>query len=327
MKNYCLKRVVSIFVLSQICFFAVAAGSERTNRLDPKITANKYFVQSNQLMEYARKAYAQGDFDTSQRYAVEAVKAARLSDQYTGIVLKITETEQKLVLAYNRLILADKSNAAKNFPKQFLDAKEFYNEALAAQSSRKWDEAIYNADKVVATLASLTTAPNTTTAASKTPAAKPAAPAKPSVPAKPAIQVPAPQPASQPPLPAVTVPTVPEQKTIIQPVSLQNQVTQTKNENSEINKDIPLPAKYVVRPWDTFGDCFWNIAARSWVYGDGHFWTVLYRANKANLPDPNNPDWIEPGMVLNIPSIHGEKREGMWDSGVPYKPLHDVVSR
>jgi hypothetical protein len=26
-----------------------------------------------------------------------------------------------------------------------------------------------------------------------------------------------------------------------------------------------LPAQYIVRPWDTYGDCFWNIAACPWA--------------------------------------------------------------
>jgi hypothetical protein len=30
------------------------------------------------------------------------------------------------------------------------------------------------------------------------------------------------------------------------------------------------------------------------------------------MPDPANPDLIEPGMVIDIPSIRGETREGMW---------------
>jgi nucleoid-associated protein YgaU len=41
-------------------------------------------------------------------------------------------------------------------------------------------------------------------------------------------------------------------------------------------------------------------------------WKVLYNANKSKMPDPNNPDLIEPGMVIDIPSVKGETREGMW---------------
>jgi len=80
----------------------------------------------------------------------------------------------------------------------------------------------------------------------------------------------------------------------------------------------PLPAQYTVRAWSTFRDCFWNIAGRPWAYNDPNVWKVLYEANKSKMPDANNPDLIEPGMVLDIPSIRGETRLGMWDPGNTY---------
>lgn len=82
-----------------------------------------------------------------------------------------------------------------------------------------------------------------------------------------------------------------------------------------------LPAQYTVRQWDAFGDCFWNIAGRSWVYNNPYQWPILYRANREKLVDPQNPNLIAPGTVLDIPSIRGEKRGGMWDSGKKYSPL------
>ena len=82
----------------------------------------------------------------------------------------------------------------------------------------------------------------------------------------------------------------------------------------------PLPGQYTVRPWEATKDCLWNIAAYTWAYGDPEKWRVLYNANKANMPEPNNPNLIEPGMVLEIPSISGEVRQGMWDSSKTYTP-------
>jgi nucleoid-associated protein YgaU len=73
-----------------------------------------------------------------------------------------------------------------------------------------------------------------------------------------------------------------------------------------------LPAQYTVRTWESFRDCLWNIAGRSWAYGDPFKWKILYDANKSKLPQPDNADLIEPGMVLDIPSIKGETRQGMW---------------
>jgi len=83
----------------------------------------------------------------------------------------------------------------------------------------------------------------------------------------------------------------------------------------------PLPAAYTVRPWAVSKDCFWNIAGFPWVYGNPHKWRVLYNANKSKLPDPNNPNILEPGTVLDIPSIKGEARQGAWESGKTYEPL------
>ena len=82
-----------------------------------------------------------------------------------------------------------------------------------------------------------------------------------------------------------------------------------------------LPSQYIVRSWDISKDCFWNIAAQPWVYNDPRKWIVLYSANKSRLPDPDNPDLLPPGLILNIPSINSETREGMWLEERNYTPL------
>jgi hypothetical protein len=73
-----------------------------------------------------------------------------------------------------------------------------------------------------------------------------------------------------------------------------------------------LPKQYTVRTWRVERDCLWTIAGYSWVYGDPWKWRELYNANKDKMPEPANPDLIEPGMVLDIPNISGETRQGMW---------------
>jgi len=85
---------------------------------------------------------------------------------------------------------------------------------------------------------------------------------------------------------------------------------------------LPLPAHYTVRSWATFKDCLWNIAGRPWVYGNPRQWRVLYNANRSKFPDPNNPNWIEPGMILDIPSLKGERRQGAWDGSKSYPPIN-----
>jgi len=73
-----------------------------------------------------------------------------------------------------------------------------------------------------------------------------------------------------------------------------------------------LPAFYTVRLIPEARDCFWRIAAYPFIYGNPLQWKTLYEANKEKISDPSNPDLIHPGIVLSIPSINGEKREGHW---------------
>lgn len=82
----------------------------------------------------------------------------------------------------------------------------------------------------------------------------------------------------------------------------------------------PLPRQYTVRTWANERDCLWNIAAYPWVFGDPWRWRELYEANRERMPEPNNPDLIHPGFILEIPSIRGEHREGMWDPNKTYRP-------
>ena len=82
-----------------------------------------------------------------------------------------------------------------------------------------------------------------------------------------------------------------------------------------------LPAQYRIRTWRGERDCLWNIAKDRAIYGNPYLWKKIYEANKHKFPDPNNPDWIEPGIILTIPSLNGEKRSGMYDPAVTYEKL------
>ncbi|MCL2380586.1 MAG: LysM peptidoglycan-binding domain-containing protein [Treponema sp.] len=82
-----------------------------------------------------------------------------------------------------------------------------------------------------------------------------------------------------------------------------------------------LPSQHTVRLWIDTGDSLWNIAGQPWAFNDPWQWRRLYEANLDRMPDPGNPDLIHPGMILNIPSIRGETRQGMWDAAVVYPAL------
>ena len=92
-------------------------------------------------------------------------------------------------------------------------------------------------------------------------------------------------------------------------------------EPEPVPQQIFLPAQYTVRPWVDHRDSLWDIAGRAWVFNDPYQWRRLYEANRARMPEPGNPDLIHPGMILDIPSIRGETRQGMWELGVEYPPL------
>lgn len=76
-----------------------------------------------------------------------------------------------------------------------------------------------------------------------------------------------------------------------------------------------LPAAYVVRDMPGNEDCFWRIAGYDFVYDEPAGWWPIYQANKERLPQPDNPDLIHPGFVMEIPERAGENRRGVWVNG------------
>lgn len=82
----------------------------------------------------------------------------------------------------------------------------------------------------------------------------------------------------------------------------------------------PLPEFYIVRPWAETKDCYWNISGRPYVYNNPLLWENLYQSNKSEMPKPNDPNLIMPGMKMKIPSITGEYREGVYSPSKKYQP-------
>ena len=80
---------------------------------------------------------------------------------------------------------------------------------------------------------------------------------------------------------------------------------------AQLPEEVPLPAQYLVKTWGQVKDCLWNIAAKPEVYNDPAQWRRLYTANRSKFPQPDNPNLIEPGMILDIPSINDEYRFGV----------------
>ena len=93
------------------------------------------------------------------------------------------------------------------------------------------------------------------------------------------------------------------------------------NALASISDKAVLPAQYTVRTWESVRDCLWNIAGYPWVYNDPFQWRTLYNANYTKLPDINDASSIEPGTIIDIPSIRGETRSGMWEEGKTYTDM------
>ncbi len=87
-----------------------------------------------------------------------------------------------------------------------------------------------------------------------------------------------------------------------------------------VREIIPLPEIYIVRPWAETKDCYWNISGRPYIYNNPLLWENLYQANKQNMPRPNDPNLIHPGMKMKIPSLTGEYRSGTYDPKKSYEP-------
>lgn len=79
-----------------------------------------------------------------------------------------------------------------------------------------------------------------------------------------------------------------------------------------------LPEYYTVRLTLPLRDCLWRIAAFPFVYNNPWKWRLLYQANKDILLQPDNPDLIEVGQRLMIPSLAGEVRSGEYDPSLDY---------
>ena len=85
-----------------------------------------------------------------------------------------------------------------------------------------------------------------------------------------------------------------------------------------IRQVTPLPEFYIVKPWAETKDCYWNISGRPYVYNNPLLWENLYQANKSNMPKPEDPNLIHPGMKMKIPSLTGEYRSGTYDPKKEY---------
>jgi nucleoid-associated protein YgaU len=218
--------------------------------LSYNLRRNKYFLESLRLKNLANLAMIEGEYDESTKYSEDAMRYAKMSDEYIAAMLIQQRANKAIAEAAEQLNWAKNAQAQQYYPKEYEQASKHYEAALDARKVDNWQDAL----------------------------------------------------------------------TIALEVSIDLNGVAAPSPPGKIPVDMPhFPTQYRVRPWDQFGDCLWNIS--KWFYGTPWKWKILYEANKDKLPDPNNPNLIDIGTVIEIPSINGEARLGMWDSGKPYKRI------
>jgi hypothetical protein len=244
------------------------------------IQNNRYLQESHRRANAARLSFNEGDYDRSEELSGEAVSYAKLSDDWIEEQLKALAARKAIAAADERVDWAEKSGAAAFYKKEVDEAKGHLG---AAKTSRATAEAAQR--DALAGEASQEEAAGYWDDARLSAGMALAALAD--------VAAPPPEAAAKPPS------------------------KQQKPTDPEFKDQPKKPALYKVRAWDVYGDCLWNIA--DWFYNNPWRWKELYAANKHKLPDPENPNWIEVGTIIEIPGVDGEARAGTWDTGRPFQ--------
>jgi nucleoid-associated protein YgaU len=343
-----MKRIVLLLVslwfgsLSQQTVWAQNAGLSKEleslyNSLSPgqqqTLRQNKYFTESLRLINLARLAMINNEFEKSMTYSAQAMEQAALSDAYIQDRLTVLVAGRDINTARDRLQWAEDSGASDYYPEEYGEAKAHYASAESAQAEKKWREASAEANLVLESLKDVLE-PEAFVTQQMNAAHDRLQWAESSGGAKyypneyeeaKAHYATAESEQAQNNLKEafaeirlvfenlehITAP--PAQIASIPPEELSRDDFPEQPQN---------PIQYVVRPWDVYGDCFWNIA--QWFYGDPWLWPLLYEGNKEKLPDINNPNLVLEGTVIIIPPLNNEERSGTWDTGLNYPPLSNT---
>jgi len=237
--------------------------------------------QVDDLKSQAQDAINEGRYD----------EAVSLAEQAEAVALEAETYAEQRVLAYRangwinvakeRMVYADGLDAETRYPDEYSRAAGHIEAAEDSFAAADYTSAINSAKLVMSALENIEPAPIVVVEPEPEP--------------EPVVE-PEPEPE---PEPVVEPEPEPEPEPVVEP--------------EPVPAEPGLPRYYIVRLITDRRDCFWRIAEYDFVYGDPWQWRVLYEANKDKIPESDNPDWIEPGTILEIPSIAGEHREGTWD--------------
>ena len=242
-----MKRLLVILAVFLVPFIAAAAS----------YADNQYQKLAEAYAVRAQEAFDSGEYDLAVEHTIKAEENAELSRQYVEMMLLRSEADTQIRVARNRLVWARSIGADENFPEMYNEGMALVEQAQAAFSGERYEEARRLALQSMDALAGLQDLDD-------------------------------------------------------------GRRRQEEEALAAAGKSGAYPEYYVVHDWSKTKDCFWNIAAKPFVYNDPYKWQVLYEANKGVLDNAANPDVIQPEIRIRIPSIAGEVREGTYDPDVSY---------
>ncbi len=230
----------------------------------------------NDLKAQAQQAIEDGRYGAAVELSQQAEAKAREAEQYAENRVLAYRANGWINRARERMAVVKTWDVENRYPEEYALATGHLEDAESYFRAGQWSQTINAARLMMSALEDVSRPP--LVVEQPEPEPEPAAEPEPEPEPEPQVE-PAPEPK-------------PEPAAVTEPV---------------------LPRYYVVRLIPERRDCFWRIAEYDFVYDDPWKWPILYQANKSKIPDIDNPDWIEPGTIIEIPSIAGERREGTWD--------------
>ena len=118
---------------------------------------NEYLLENIRLIALAEERYNLGFYDDAFEYAQEAIRYARLSDEYVALHLRIRDTDNAISSARFRLDWARRVGAPTRYTATYERAQDTFANALAAREREEWDPARNLALRVIEILEDVTT--------------------------------------------------------------------------------------------------------------------------------------------------------------------------
>lgn len=252
---------------------------------------NQYQKLAEAYAVRAENAFDSGEYDLAVEYTAKAEENAELSRQYVEMMLLRADADTQIRVARNRLVWARSIKADENFPEMFEKSTKLVEEAQVAFSGERYEEAKSLALQSMDALAGLQEMEDERKRLEEEALA--AAKAQEEAEAKARAEAEA--------------------------LAAAQAQAELEAQQKAAAPSGTYPEYYIIHDWEKTRDCFWNIAAKPYVYNDPFKWEVLYEANRGVLDNATNPDVIQPEIKIRIPSLAGEVREGTYDPSVEYK--------